>query len=483
MLGLASLLATGGTLASLGLGALFSALVLGLLHLRSASDDRWRSSVIDVAGALAGPVSFAAMLTIAAGSILSGHRSVSSALRLWMFALVLLCMARAALWWLERRVGDGRRPVSRTLIVGAGAVGHQVARRLRQDSQLGFIPVGFLDADPMPYVGPSDEPLAPVLGTPDDLAEVAERTGARHVILAFTSAPDQLLVELARRCRELGLGVSVVPRFYEAISGRDALDFVGGLPLLTLDAIRPDGWQFGLKHLVDRLVASLLLVITAPIMVGIAVAVWLGSPGPVLFRQRRVGRDGRVFELYKFRTMVTSAVAGEFVLPDGLAPGGVEGEDRRTAIGRWLRATSLDELPQLFNVLRGEMSLVGPRPERPEFVERFTREVHRYPDRHRVKSGITGWAQVNGLRGQTSIADRVEWDNHYIQNWSLGLELRTLILTIAEVMRFRDSARSAPEASTRPGSTGGAPCTATSRRGTAGAPSTADLATSSPSTE
>jgi hypothetical protein len=123
----------------------------------------------------------------------------------------------------------------------------------------------------------------------------------------------------------------------------------------------------------------------------------------------------------------------------------VEGDDRRTTLGRWLRATSLDELPQLFNVLRGEMSLVGPRPERPEFVERFTREVHRYPERHRVKSGITGWAQVNGLRGQTSIADRVEWDNHYIQNWSLGLELRTLLLTIAEVMRFRDGTRLGPK--------------------------------------
>ena len=303
------------------------------------------------------------------------------------------------------------------------------------------------------------------------------------MILAFTSAPDQLLVELTRRCRQLGLGVSVVPRFYEAISCRDALDFVGGLPLLTLDAISPDGWQFVLKHVIDRLVASLLVLITAPIMLGIAVAVWLSSPGPVLFRQRRVGRDGRVFELYKFRTMVACAVAPAFVLPDGVAPGGVEGADRRTAIGRWRRATSLDELPQLFNVLRGEMSLVGPRPERPEFVERFTREVHRYPDRHRVKSGITGWAQVNGLRGQTSIADRVEWDNHYIQNWSLGLELRTLILTIAEVMRFRDSARSAPEASMRSDSVGGASCTATLRRGTAGGPSTGDLTISSTATE
>jgi lipopolysaccharide/colanic/teichoic acid biosynthesis glycosyltransferase len=154
-----------------------------------------------------------------------------------------------------------------------------------------------------------------------------------------------------------------------------------------------------------------------------------------------VGRDGHEFDLLKFRTMRDAkAQQNEFELPEGVAPGGVEGDDRRTRIGQWLRGTSLDELPQFINVLRGDMSLVGPRPERPEFVARFARDVTRYEDRHRVKSGITGWAQVNGLRGQTSIADRVEWDNYYIQNWSLRLDLRIVVLTVAEVLRLRDSA-------------------------------------------
>jgi lipopolysaccharide/colanic/teichoic acid biosynthesis glycosyltransferase len=179
------------------------------------------------------------------------------------------------------------------------------------------------------------------------------------------------------------------------------------------------------------------ILVLAPLLAAIAITVSLTSPGPVLFRQRRVGRDGHAFDLLKFRTMGDPASSNVFEPPVGCAPGGIEGEDRRTRIGRFLRATSLDELPQLINVLRGDMSLVGPRPERPDYVTRFAREVARYDDRHRVKSGITGWAQVNGLRGQTSIADRVEWDNYYIQNWSLGLDLRILALTVVTVLQCR----------------------------------------------
>jgi lipopolysaccharide/colanic/teichoic acid biosynthesis glycosyltransferase len=198
------------------------------------------------------------------------------------------------------------------------------------------------------------------------------------------------------------------------------------------------GWQFTLKRAADRAVALLALLVLAPLLLAIALGVRLSSVGPVIFRQRRVSRGGETFVLFKFRTMVQDAGVAEFTLTHGTAPGGIEGEDRRTAVGRWLRAISFDELPQLLNVLRGEMSLIGPRPERPEFVELFTSQVPRYSERHRVKSGITGWAQANGLRGQTSIADRVELDNYYIENWSLGLDLRIVALTIVELLRFRD---------------------------------------------
>jgi lipopolysaccharide/colanic/teichoic acid biosynthesis glycosyltransferase len=203
--------------------------------------------------------------------------------------------------------------------------------------------------------------------------------------------------------------------------------------------------QFAIKHALDRVLALALLILFSPVIALAAFAVKLSSPGPVLFKQRRVGRDGRVFDFYKFRSMREPSIGAEldddsssaldFLLAGDVAPGGVEGADRRTAVGRLLRSTSLDELPQLFNVLRGDMSLVGPRPERPEFVELFRNDIIRYGDRHRVKSGITGWAQVHGLRGQTSLAERVEWDNYYIANWSLGLDLKILAMTLIALFR------------------------------------------------
>jgi lipopolysaccharide/colanic/teichoic acid biosynthesis glycosyltransferase len=191
---------------------------------------------------------------------------------------------------------------------------------------------------------------------------------------------------------------------------------------------------------IETIFAVICLILIAPVLLAVALVVKTSSPGPVLYRQRRVGRDDQVFDLFKFRSMRIDLprAGGEkagFRPGPGLAPGGVEGQDRRTSIGRFLRRTSVDELPQLFNVVRGEMSLVGPRPERPEYVSMFRDDIDRYLDRHRVRSGLTGWAQVHGYRGQTSLADRVEWDNYYIENWSLWLDFKIMVMTIAEVFR------------------------------------------------
>ena len=422
------------------LTAIFPLVVLVMMYARRSPDERLNGSMLDICAHVLGVVSLATMLIIASDSVFAGTNPVGFALRLWLFAFVWLSLARSVLLSVRRqalRTGANAIP---TLIVGAGVVGAHLVRRLLGEPGYGLRPVGFLDSDPYVEEQSPEEPLVPVLGGPDDLPAAIESTGARRVILAFSSQPDHVLVAKARQCQQLGVDVSLVPRLYESINERTTLDHVGGLPLLTLHAIDPRGWQFAVKHAIDRGFALLGLMALSPILLAIAVAVRFSSSGTILFRQRRVGRDGHEFDLLKFRTMRNRTTdSHQFELMQGLAPGGVEGEDRRTGVGRLLRDLSLDELPQLINVLRGDMSLVGPRPERPEFVARFVRDVARYEDRHRVKSGITGWAQVHGLRGQTSIADRVEWDNYYIQNWSLRLDLRILALTIVEVLRLRDS--------------------------------------------
>jgi exopolysaccharide biosynthesis polyprenyl glycosylphosphotransferase len=434
--------ASGGT-AGRWLAATFPPLTLAMMHSRRSPDERLHGSSLETATHVVAVVSVATMLTIAAGSVIGGAHPVSLALRLWLFGGVYLVLARVVLLSIRRQAMRTAELSTPTLIVGAGMVGEHLFTRLVAEPSYGLRPVGYLDGDPMPKPERAGGDRLPVLGNLDDLATAVQRTGARRVIIAFSSAPDHVLVDKVGECARLGVQVSLVPRLYEAINDRASLDHVGGVPLLTLCPTDPRGWQFAVKHTFDRVVAALALVAISPVMIAVAIAVRTGSPGPILFRQRRVGRDGREFDVLKFRTMRESAAgAREFELPAGVAPGGVEGEDRRTRAGAVLRRLSLDELPQLINVLRGDMSLVGPRPERPEYVERFARDVSRYQDRHRVKSGITGWAQVNGLRGQTSIADRVEWDNYYIQNWSLRLDFRIIALTLAEVLRFRDSANS-----------------------------------------
>jgi exopolysaccharide biosynthesis polyprenyl glycosylphosphotransferase len=357
--------------------------------------------------------------------------------RLWLATVAYLVVSRGIGVAIGRRMRRQGKVASPTVIVGAGVVGEQIARRLQAHPEYGMRPIGFLDAEPSPTCLIRDGTV-PVIGGHEDLEAVVSRTGARDVIVAFSWATDLVIADLVRRCDQLGLRVSLVPRLYEQVGVRTSVEHLGGLPLLTLRTIDPRGWQFALKYGIDRVVAALALVFLAPLMLLIALAIKLDSPGPVLYRQRRVGRDGEPFDVLKFRTMMSPAVEEAFLLPDGLAPGGVEGRDRRTRIGQRLRNASVDELPQLINVLRGEMSLIGPRPERPEYVERFVEDVRRYGDRLRVKSGITGWAQVHGLRGQTSIADRVEWDNYYIRNWSFRLDLRIVLLTVAEVLRFRE---------------------------------------------
>jgi exopolysaccharide biosynthesis polyprenyl glycosylphosphotransferase len=421
-------------------------LVMLVFYLRGLYRTRLRALVLDGVVPVVSAVSVAAMMVAVLGLLVNGQvGSQSDWVRAWLCAMLAVGLGRASLAFAQRRARSRHLVGKPVLIMGAGVIGAQVARRLESHPEYGLVPVGFLDEDPrsVAEVGGRD---VPVLGTIEDLDKTVEETGVNNLIVAFSSAADARVSGLIRRCQELGIEVSVVPRMFDTINNRVTYETVGGLPLLSLTTVDPRGAQFAVKHALDRVLALVLLVVLSPVLLCVAVAVALSSPGPVLFRQRRVGRDGKVFDLYKFRSMrmapataeLENEGALEFLVGGDTAPGGVEGVDRRTPIGRFLRSSSLDELPQLLNVLRGEMSLIGPRPERPEFVELFREDIVRYGDRHRVRSGITGWAQVHGLRGQTSLAERVEWDNYYIAHWSLGLDLKILALTLVALFRHRE---------------------------------------------
>ncbi len=420
-------------------------LVMVLLYLRGLYRTRLRALVLDGVAPVVSAVSVAAMTVAMLGLFVNGRvPDQSDWIRAWLFALLAVGAGRVVLSLAQRWARAKRLVGKPVLIMGAGVVGSQVARRLESHPEYGLVPIGFLDDDPRSIAEVGGREM-PVLGTVENLDETVEQTGVRNLIVAFSSVADARVSRLIQRCQELGVEVSVVPRMFDTINNRVGYDTVGGLPLMSFTTVNPRGVQFALKHAFDRVFALVLLVVLSPLILFTALAVRLSSRGPVLFRQRRIGRDGKVFDLYKFRSMsVDPARAGlagedlhalESLLGGDTAPGGVEGKDRRTPIGRFLRRSSIDELPQLLNVLRGEMSLIGPRPERPEFVELFNQDIIRYDDRHRVRSGITGWAQVHGLRGQTSLAERVEWDNYYIAHWSLGLDLKIFALTLFALFR------------------------------------------------
>ena len=413
----------------------YACLAVAFLHARGMYSWRLRLSMLDSARNVVVATVLASMAAVSLRILLPGDVDdlAPQSLRLLTFSAVYLIAGRVALDWAHiraRREHEAARP---TLVVGAGRVGALTARRLLEHPEFGLQPVGFVDKEPLDE---ASLPL-PVLGASWDLERLIEQHGIRHVVITFSTAPSEVLLRSVGRCEELGVSVSLVPRLFERVTERLTVEHIGGLPLLSAHRSDPQGWQFALKYTVDRIVAAALLLLVLPVFAALTLGTLVSVGRPIFFRQRRFGLDGREFEMLKFRSM--RAPLEPLVLPDlpaDTAPGGVEGDDRRTRFGSFLRRTSLDELPQLLNVLRGEMSLVGPRPERPDFARHFERNVYRYGDRHRVKSGITGWAQVHGLRGKTSLSDRVEWDNFYIENWSLWLDVKILLMTCWAVVGY-----------------------------------------------
>jgi exopolysaccharide biosynthesis polyprenyl glycosylphosphotransferase len=339
-------------------------------------------------------------------------------------AAVLVPVGRDVAYRLIRRLRKGGILTERALVVGAGDVGSTITRILREHLEYGLVPVGVVDADLTP-----DGSVAPF--DLSRLRRVVHELAVRHVVVAFGRVCDADLVGILRGCETLPIKVYVVPRLFElgVTKVGSLVEDLWGFPLVRLKRPTHQRAARRLNRLFDVAVGSLLLVLTAPVFVAAAIAVRLSSPGPVFFRQKRVGDNGRVIEMLKFRTLLRNGDADETWY--------VGEDERRTCPGRFLRRTGLDELPQLLNVLKGDMTLVGPRPERPYFANRFAMELPRYADRQRVRQGITGWAQVHGLRGDTSVADRLRFDNHYIEHGTIWMDIRILARTVAVVFGRR----------------------------------------------
>ena len=343
-------------------------------------------------------------------------------------SVVVVSLARAAfreVLRFARRRGYNQRYA---IVVGGGEPAVEVLRVLRRRPDVGIRVLGLLsDKAETPGVD------APRLGGLEDIRAVLDR---QQVDIVFIALPHSEYPRLTSVLNEIGddpVAIHFVPDVFGLASLRGGVEEFESIPFVHLRESPLYGWNRVAKRVLDLIVGGGALVLAAPVMLAIATALKLVSRGPVLYRQERMGLDGQRFRMLKFRTMRVDAereTGPVWAQPD---------DSRRTRLGAFLRRWSLDELPQLWNVLRGEMSLVGPRPERPSFVEEFRRRVPGYMLRHKVKAGITGWAQINGWRGQTSIEKRIEYDLYYIERWSLGLDLKILLLTFWSGFRNRNA--------------------------------------------
>jgi exopolysaccharide biosynthesis polyprenyl glycosylphosphotransferase len=402
------------------LTVLYVLLALEILSGSGAYRTRMTLSALDAAPWLCTRLALP-LLVLAPAAWLGGD--VAGLAEAALVAVPIVVIARSCSYAVLRHLRRSGHLVEPVVILGAGAVGVELATAFRTCPELGVTPVGFLD-----HVLDEDLPY-PLLGDVESLPVLLGDKDVTRVIVAFGPARESELVSVLRTAVQYDVDVHVVPRFFDcgvAPEGPDT-DDVQGIPLYRVrrGALRAPAWFA--KRLLDVLVSGAVLVVTAPLFAIIAAAVKLSSPGPVFFRQERVGQDSLAIDVPKFRTLRVNH--------DSDTHWSADQDPRVTGIGRILRATSLDELPQLWSVFRGEMSLVGPRPERAFFVTRFGRSIRGYNDRHRLPVGLTGWAQVHGLRGDTSIEERARYDNQYIEHWSLWRDVVILLRTVAEVFR------------------------------------------------
>ncbi len=346
----------------------------------------------------------------------------------WALALLLIILGRMLNIQLQRALMRRGIAVNHIVIVGTGEVARMVLQKMLNSPQLGYKPVGLVDVEN----GASMVLGIPVLGKPADLPRIIEEQAVDEVIICLPEASDAELIHIVSWCERERVSIRIYPDVFQIMASEVSISDLAGMPLLTMRDVAMRGWQLAVKRVIDVVFSAVGLVLLSPLLMLTALLIKLESPGPVFYVQERMGLDAKPFPMIKFRSMRVDAEQN--------GPGWTTPDDpRRTRFGAFIRRFSIDELPQLINVLVGEMSLVGPRPERPVYVEQFRQTIPRYMDRHREKAGVTGWAQINGLRGDTSIAERTKYDLWYIENWSLALDFRILLRTVVRIFGDRQA--------------------------------------------
>ena len=340
----------------------------------------------------------------------------------WLLSILFIMLGRAVHQYVRTRLRDRGIGKDRLLIVGTGDIARVIVQRILWSPQLGYDLVGVVDGDTV-----TDVHGVPVVGAVADLPALIDEKDVDEVIIAIPEEGHREVVRVISYCERGRVSIKIFPDIFQFVTSDAGIDDLGGLPLLSVRNYALRGHMLILKRLMDIVGAAVGLVALSPVMLLVAVAIKLESPGPVFFVQQRMGLDGRPFRLIKFRSMRSDA--------EQQGPGWtVDDDPRQTRLGRLIRSIDVDELPNLINVLLGEMSLVGPRPEQPYYVEEFRNTVPRYMERHREKAGMTGWAQVNGLRGDTSIVERTKYDLWYTEHWSPLLDIKIIVRTVWQLL-------------------------------------------------
>jgi Undecaprenyl-phosphate glucose phosphotransferase len=336
--------------------------------------------------------------------------------------IVLTTLERVSIRLFLQNIRKKGYNIKYILVIGADEHGQEFVKKIKANKQLGFSVIGFLDDNKNKGRKIKD---IEVIGKINDLDKILAETFIDEVIIALSIKDYDRLKDIIAVCEKNGVKTRIIPDYIKYIPSRPSIDEIDGLPLINIRRIPLDnlGNKFS-KRLLDIAVSLTGLILVSPILLIVALLVKLESPGPVIFKQERVGLNRKIFQMYKFRSMKVQDKKEEE------KQWTTENDPRKTKVGTFIRKTSIDELPQLFNVLKGDMSLIGPRPERPYFVEQFKEKIPKYMIKHQVRPGITGWAQVNGWRGDTSIEERIKHDIYYIENWSLALDIKIILLTI-----------------------------------------------------